>query len=35
MEVLTPAGPFDARIDPYFLLIELERFDNVEEVLRV
>lgn len=27
-----PGKPSDAGIDPYLLLIDLERFDNVEEV---
>jgi hypothetical protein len=27
-----PKQPSDAGIDPYLLLIDLERFDNVEEV---
>lgn len=30
--VTVPRQPSDAGIDPYHLLIELERFDNVEEV---
>lgn len=30
--VTVPRKPSDAGIDPYHLLIELERFDNVEEV---
>lgn len=30
--VTVPREPADAGIDPYHLLIELERFDNVEEV---
>lgn len=30
--VTVPREPSDAGIDPYHLLIELERFDNVEEV---
>lgn len=27
-----PKKPSDAGIDPYLLLIDLERFDNVEKV---
>jgi hypothetical protein len=30
--VTVPKKPSDAGIDPYLLLIDLERFDNVEEV---
>ncbi|HEX8473895.1 MAG TPA: hypothetical protein VF666_07665 [Pyrinomonadaceae bacterium] len=30
--VMVPRKPSDAGIDPYLLLIDLERFDNVEEV---
>jgi hypothetical protein len=30
--VTVPRKPSDAGIDPYLLLIDLERFDNVEEV---
>ncbi|MBB4637837.1 ABC transporter permease/M1 family aminopeptidase [Longimicrobium terrae] len=30
--VTVPSRPADAGIDPYLLLIDLERFDNVEEV---
>lgn len=32
--VTVPSEPSDAGIDPYHLLIELDRFDNVEEVER-
>ncbi len=34
IEVTVPKKPSDAGIDPYLLLIDLERFDNVEEVER-
>ena len=30
--VTVPKKPSDAGIDPYVVLIDLERFDNVEEV---
>jgi hypothetical protein len=30
--VTVPREPSDAGIDPYHVLIDLERFDNVEEV---
>ena len=30
--VTVPRKPSDAGIDPYLLLIDLERFDNVEKV---
>ena len=30
--VTVPREPSDAGVDPYLVLIDLERFDNVEEV---